>query len=152
MTYETFGVQPVAASALFATGAAVDEIFPFSGTTAEEYSNDLYFGESGSFQSNYFLTNLKNRGLINSTFGPELSHFPFYEDASVIYNAMHTFMTSFVDSYYTSDRIVKDDLELQLWATEATGPAEALDFPTSIPDKATLVDILTHIVRLLETV
>lgn len=93
------------------------------------------------------MTDLQNRGLLNAAVGPELSHFPYYEDALVIYNALETFMTSMVDSYYDSDSDVKNDSELQTWATEANGPAEAIDFPTSIPDKKTLVAILTHIVR-----
>ncbi|KAF3763817.1 manganese lipoxygenase [Cryphonectria parasitica EP155] len=140
LAYETFGIQPIAAAMLFAPGAAIDEIFPVSGTTAQNYASDLYFNGKGNFQANYFLTDLQNRGLINSTIGPELTHFPFYEDAAVIYNAVETFMTTFVDSYYTTDSAVAADTELQNWAEEANGPAEAMGFPTTISDKATLKD------------
>ncbi|PSR97770.1 lipoxygenase, partial [Coniella lustricola] len=148
ITYEAFGVQPIAAAMLFASGAAVDEIFPFSGTTAQTYASNLYFNGRGDFQANYFLTDLKNRGLINSTVGPELTHFPYYEDALVIYNALEAFMTAMVDSYYAADSDIIADQELQNWATEANGPAEVIDFPASISDKATLVAVLTHIAHL----
>jgi arachidonate 15-lipoxygenase (second type)/8-lipoxygenase (S-type) len=53
-------------------------------------------------------------------------------------------MTSFVDSYYTSNNAITNDVELQCWATEAI-PAEIPDFPKSIPDTETLIGMLTHI-------
>lgn len=80
--------------------------------------------------------------------GPALTHFPFYEDGSVIYDAIRTFMTSFVGSYYASDSDVQADSELQTWAKEANGPAKAHDFPTAISTRETIIDILTHVAHL----
>ncbi|KAF7554099.1 hypothetical protein G7Z17_g3147 [Cylindrodendrum hubeiense] len=85
-----------------------------------------------------------NRGLINSTLGPELSSFPFFEDGSVIFASLRTFMSTFVSSYYLNDAAVKADAELQAWVQEARGPAAARDFPT-ITSTDDLVDVLTHI-------
>lgn len=147
MTYEVFGVQPVARDYLFASGAGVDETFGFTGTAAQEFTTNLYFGGSGKFQSNYFLEDLKSRGLIGSTFGPALKNFPFYEDASVVYNAIQAFMTSFVESYYASDLSVITDTEVQGWAIDANVNGHAIDFPSAILSKQTLVEILTHLVR-----
>lgn len=147
LMYEVFGVQPIARDDLFASGAAVDETFGFTGAAAQDFTTNLYFGGSGKFQSNYFLTDLKNRGLIGSTFGPELKNFPFYEDASVIYNAIQAFMTSFVDCYYASDMSVIMDAEVQGWALDANVNGHAIDFPSVILSKQTLVEILTHLVR-----
>lgn len=146
LTFQVFGVQPIAEGILFATGAAVDQIFGYTGAAAQNFTTDLYFGSQGRFQANYFLTDLQNRGLINSTFGPELSNFPFFEDASVIYHAIEAFMTSFVDSYYPSNLDVKTDFEVQSWAMDANVNAEVLDFPVTIATKEELVAILTHIV------
>lgn len=147
LMYQVFAVQPIARDVLFATGEAVDEVFGYTGTAAQQFTDDLYNGGKGAFQSNYFLTDLENRGLINSGFGPELAHFPFYEDALVIYSAIQNFMTTFVDSYYNSDADILKDTELQVWAPEANGEAGVHDFPQSISTKQTLVEILTHMVR-----
>ncbi|KAI3399057.1 hypothetical protein diail_7857 [Diaporthe ilicicola] len=148
LMFQTFAIQPIAASILFAPGGAVDQVFGYTGAAAQEYATGLYNGGCGAFQANYFTTNLEKRGLINSKFGPALAHFPFYEDASVIHNAIRTFMECFVDSYYASDADVKADTELQAWAKEANGPAEAHDFPSTFSTRRTIVDVLTHVAHL----
>lgn len=147
--YEVFGIQPLAATVLFLPGGTVDSIFAFTGSSAQNYTTDRYFNKgAGAFASNYFEADLRHRGLLNSSIGPELRHFPFYEDASVIHMAIAKFMSAFVDSYYRDDDTVAHDQELQAWATEANGPAKAIDFPSEISDKSTLVDILTHFAHL----
>lgn len=126
----------------------MDQVFGFTGAAAQDYATNLYNSGSGAFQANYFKTDLEKRGLINSKAGPALTKFPFYEDASVIYDAIRTFMTSFVGSYYASDADVKADTELQAWAKEANGPAKAHDFPSTISTRETIIDILTHVAHL----
>ncbi|KAG6364391.1 hypothetical protein INS49_005992 [Diaporthe citri] len=148
LTAQAFGIQPLAASILFEPGGAVDQVFGFTGAAAQNYTTGLYNGGHGAFQANYFKTDLEKRGLINSKSGPALAHFPFYEDGSVIYDAIRTFMTSFVGSYYASDADVKADVELQTWAKEANGPAKAHDFPSTIVTRETVIDILTHVAHL----
>ncbi|KIW46985.1 uncharacterized protein PV06_02602 [Exophiala oligosperma] len=149
--YEVYAIQPLAATLLFLPGAVVDQVFAYTGTSAQDYSTNLYKNAgSGRFQSNYFVTDLERRGLVNSDFGPALKNFPFYDDASTIYDAIHTFMTSFVGSYYSSDSDVTADKEMQAWVTEAQGPAEAIDFP-EIKTKSDLVDVLTHMAHLAST-
>ncbi|KUI65625.1 Linoleate 11-lipoxygenase [Cytospora mali] len=151
LMFQAFAIQPLAASVLFVPGGAVDEVFAYTGTAAQDYATARYTGSSGAFQANYFLTDLERRGLINSSVGPELSHFPFYEDGSTIYNAIRRFMTSFIASYYHSDAHVRADAELQAWAKEANGAAEAIDFPSKISSTETIIDILTHMAHLAST-
>jgi hypothetical protein len=145
--YEVFAIQPLAETLLFLPGAAVDQVFAYTGSSAQDYTTNLYNSGSGRFQANYFTTDLETRGLINSDFGPALKHFPFYEDASTIYNAIHAFMTSFVNSYYSKDSDVTADKEMQAWVKEAQGPAKAIDFP-SITTKSALIDALSHMVSI----
>lgn len=64
-------------------------------------------------------------------------------------------MQSFVDSYYATDNVVASDAELAAWFVEASGPAQAYDFPCApvdgkptACDRATLVDLLTHMAYL----
>ncbi|KAG9795848.1 Lipoxygenase, partial [Aureobasidium melanogenum] len=151
LMYEVFAIQPLAASILFAPGGVVDEAFPYTYGSAQNYSSNYYFTRSGFFQSGYFLTDLKNRGLINATTGPQLKNFPYYEDASVIYSAIRTFMTSFVSSYYSQDSVVVADTEIQAWVKECNGPAKVMDFPTAITKASTLIDVLTHMAHLSST-
>ena len=147
LMYEVFAIQPLAATILFFRGSAVDEVFAYTGDSAQRYTTDRYRNKgAGRFQANYFRTDLENRGLINSDFGPELKNFPFYEDAGRIHDAIHTFMTSFVNSYYSNDAVLRGDREMQRWAREANGPAEAIDFPRSFSTRSILVDVLTHFV------
>lgn len=149
VTYQVFAIQPIAASILFNPGGAVDQIFGYTGAAAQDFTTNLYFnGGAGNFQANYFLANLENRGLVNSAFGPELSHFPFYEDASIIHNAIEDVMTTFVYSYYSSDSVLEADGELQAWAREANGAAGVIGFPQSITSAETLIGILTQMVSI----
>lgn len=146
LMYQVFAVQPIARDVLFAPGQAVDAVFGYTGTAAQQFTDGLYHGGQGRFRANYFLTDLKSRGLINSTIGPALASFPFFEDGLAIYNAIHAFMTSFVDSYYDSDSAVLADIEIQSWAAEANGEAQVYDFPERFTTKEELVDALTHMV------
>jgi hypothetical protein len=133
-------------------GTAVDAVFPYTGQSAQAYSTDRYFNKgAGQFQANYFRTDLQSRGLIDCHFGPKLKHFPFYEDASTIFDAIHDFFESFVDSFYRSNAVLKADTEIQAWAKEANGPAKAIDFPSKITTKETLVNILSHFAHLAST-
>jgi hypothetical protein len=92
-----------------APGGAVDLVFAFSGESAEDYTTAQYFSAgAGNFQANYFREDLRRRGLIDvdPSAGPPLKHFPFYDDASVINDALWAFMTAFSRSYYASDAVV----------------------------------------------
>jgi arachidonate 15-lipoxygenase (second type) / 8-lipoxygenase (S-type) len=88
---------------------------------------------------------MQSRGLINSTLGPELSSFPFSQDASKIYTSLNTFIKAFATSYYKYDATIAADSELQAWVKEAQGPAQARDFP-NIYTANDLTDVLTHMV------
>ena len=132
---------------LFLPKGAVDQVFAYTGQSAQDYSNKLYqSGGSGRFQANYLATDLENRGLINSNKGPALKNFPFFEDALTIYDAIRTFFTSFAQSYYSGSAGAGGDSELQAWAKECNGPAKAIDFPSSISSIEVLVDVLSHMV------
>ncbi|KAK7185425.1 arachidonate 8-lipoxygenase [Paraphaeosphaeria sporulosa] len=151
LTYQLFAIQPLAQSFLFDNGTAFDTLFPITGTGARDFVTELYFNGTGSFKEGYFETDLQKRGLINGD-GPKLKHFPYYENASTIHKAIRSFMRTFVRSFYKSDRAVRGDPELQAWATEANGPAKAIDFPSKFDSVDELTDALTHIAHLVSTV
>ncbi|KAF2965240.1 hypothetical protein GQX73_g8325 [Xylaria multiplex] len=103
-------------------------------------------GESADFERNYYRSEFKKRGLIDSSFGPKLKSFPFYEDTSVVTEAVRDFMETFINSYYPNDRAVTHDIELQAWQRE-TAAARVYDFPR-INTRQAIADVLTHQVYL----
>ncbi|SMQ52424.1 unnamed protein product [Zymoseptoria tritici ST99CH_1A5] len=144
--YATFGFRTVATEALLAPGAGVDKYFGLSGAAAGLFSNETYFnGYASAVQANYFHANLKRRGLIESPDGPELKHFPYYEDAKPLYDAIRSFTGIFCDSYYDSIDAVDGDVELQAWLAEAD-TAQVFDFPTkaTIRSVSDLADLMAH--------
>lgn len=146
---QAFAFRPNAFRSLFAEGAFVDQLLPWSGRVAANYANDLYNAESGRFQSNYFRENLRSRGLVHAEIGPPLTSFPFYDDASRIVSEIENFFLTMIDSYYTSTESIREDLELQSWIVETNGPANVQDFPSGpVEDKQTVVDMLSHMAYL----
>jgi arachidonate 15-lipoxygenase (second type)/8-lipoxygenase (S-type) len=139
-----FSYRQAALATLINKGGYVDNLFAYTGAAAAVTTTLLYneMG-AGNFQANYFHQNLEKRGLINSSFGPELKSFPFFEDASPIHSSITKFVSTFVDSYYANATSFQEDIELQSWISEAV-PAQILDFPTSI-NRDTLIEIITHI-------
>ncbi|EWC45528.1 hypothetical protein DRE_05386 [Drechslerella stenobrocha 248] len=154
LMYGAFGIRPLAAAILLPPGGSIGKYFGWTGESAAKFSGEQYSnGFAGAVQGNYFLTNLRNRGLIDSPVGPALQNFPFHEDALVIHNAIREFMTTFVNSYYTSDSTVPSDPELQAWLVEANGPAGAIDFPTpaTMKTRKQLIELLTHMGHLVSS-
>lgn len=151
---EAFAIRVAAEQRLLYPGGPIDSLFAYGAAGASQYTTTLYQnGEASAFQANYFRTNLRSRGLIDSAFGPPLKHFPFYEDAAVIHDAIHEFMDTFVNSYYEDENSLTADGELQSWIKEASGPAQVIDFPSSpLSSIDSLVDILTHIAHVVSVV
>lgn len=148
MLYGAFGFRPLALLILIRPGGEIDQYFGYSGTAAGQFANETYFnGSSGALRSNYFLTNLQKRGLINSPVGPALKSFPFYEDGAPIFNAIRDFTGTFISSYYSNDAVIANDKELQAWIKESNGPAKVIDFP-SITTRSDLADVLAEVARL----
>lgn len=151
--YAGYANQVSALATLFTPGTFVDQNFAYTGQAAENYAANRYTsGAAGSFVANYLVNDLTSRGLINPPTGPALSHFPFYEDASVIHDAQQAFMTALVNSYYPTAASLANDNEIQAFMKEANGPAKVINFPSApLTSKSVLVDILTHMAHLTST-
>ncbi|KAK5629358.1 hypothetical protein RRF57_005073 [Xylaria bambusicola] len=141
---QAWAMRHSAEQRLINVGGPVDQLFPWAGSSAGVYTDALYqSGLASKFRANYLEANLKSRGLLDGAFGPELKSFPYLEDATLVTDAVRTFMKSFVSSYYLTSDDVTADMELQAWIKEA-GPAEIQDFPTAVTDVDGIVDIMTH--------
>jgi hypothetical protein len=151
LLYGEFAIRPAAELFLLAPGARIDQFFGYTGAAAGKLTNELYFnGYAGAVTGNYFLENLRRRGLVDAPVGPSLKHFPFHEDALAIHQKIKAFMTTFVHSYYAADSDILHDTEIQAWVSEAQGPALVIDFPT-LSTRKSLIDLLTHVGHLVST-
>ena len=146
--YRAYAVRPAGAKTLVNPGGDFDKNFALGSSAVAIFVHDVYYSTGGSFTGNYRETWFQARGLINCTYGPALSHFPFYEDSTPIVASLRRFVTAFVNAYYVADELVAQDAELQAWVREAHGPAQVLDFPAAIVDRAGLVDVLTQMAYL----
>ncbi|KAG5981308.1 hypothetical protein E4U55_003085 [Claviceps digitariae] len=144
-----FSFRQFIESKLFAPGAYVDQLFAFNGSSASKYTTDLYQNGENLFRGNYFPDHLQRNGLLNSRFGPPIKHFPFAEDASVIYAAWRSFLSTFIRSQYRKELMVRQDRELVCWFQEVKR-AGSVDFRgrDGNMSTSTLIDLLTHVAYL----
>ncbi|KAL2070013.1 hypothetical protein VTL71DRAFT_14693 [Oculimacula yallundae] len=154
LMFQAYAVRPVGNAVLFSDGGYLDRAFFINHFGAAQFVADFY-PTVGRFQANYLSTDLTTRGLINSTTGPDFKHFPFYSDAKIIRDGIFDFMTTFVNAYYPSEDLLTSDPELAAWFIEASTSAGVLDFPCApvdgkptLCDRATLIDLLTHMAYL----
>lgn len=144
MGVNSFAYRVGASVSLVNPGGDIEKNFAWNGDQAIKYSKQVWQSECAPWRANYLETKLTRRGLINCGYGPELKSFPYYDDASIILGALRTFISSYVDAYYTSDDAVTADGELLAWFHEAAHVASIVDFPDSITTKSELVAVLSH--------
>ena len=144
--YQAYAIRPVGTQILFNPGGLFDQNFVVSHIGVQQFVADFYTTVAGPFQANYLRRSLVDRGLVDCSYGPQLAHFPFAEDAGSIVDSLRRFATSFVNAYYFSSRTISQDKELQAWVSEASSAAKVIDFPASpLTRRKTLIDILTHL-------
>ncbi|KAI6359034.1 hypothetical protein MCOR25_007179 [Pyricularia grisea] len=143
--YQAYAIRPVGAQVLFNKGGLFEQNFVYPQEVVYKFAEDTY-PVAGRWRAGYLDVELRARGLIGADYGPELPHFPFYEDGSRLIKVMETFVQDFVDAIYdNSDEEIANDDELQAWVTEANGPAGVIDFePGPFDTREQLVRVLTH--------
>lgn len=144
--HHAYAIRPVGEKWLFNPGGYFDQSFAITNQGVRMFATEFYATSAGSFQANYFHTEVVTRGLLNCTYGPALKSFPFFEDASILHSAIRHFMASFINAYYITDDLLAQDHEIQSWIEEATYEALVIDFPPSpLTRKKILIDILTQV-------
>ncbi|KAL8699573.1 MAG: hypothetical protein Q9224_001352 [Gallowayella concinna] len=147
--YQAYASRPVGSQVLFNPGGYFDQGFAVTHDAVLDFVGQFYPTLAGLFQSNYFSTSLMNRGLLSSSYGPPLKHFPFADDAGPIVASIRKFVSAYVFNYYSSPDLLISDNEIQNWVIEANTHAKVLDFPKAPLDhRSTLVDILTQVAYL----
>ena len=147
--FQAYAIRPTGSRILFNPGGLFERNFALDHNAVEQFVGEFYPTVAGPVQANYLHSFLTDRGLIDCNYGPELKHFPWFEDADAIVSALREFATAFVDIYYYHEGLILRDQEVQAWATEAASAAKVIDFPPSpIARRETLIDLLTHLAYL----
>ncbi|NDJ19376.1 lipoxygenase family protein [Myxacorys almedinensis] len=97
---------------LLGEGAAIDNLMAPTREVSLSIINQSY--RATSFASHGLPTDLSRRGV-----EPEfLADYPYRDDAQLLWDAIHRYVTNYVQQYYRTDADVQQDADLQAWAAE----------------------------------
>lgn len=96
---------------LITPGSAVDILL--SGTIDADRAAAVHEVSSRDFDASWLPTWLADQGLDDTD---ALPHFPFRDDAMLVWDAIHGWVTDFVDIHWTDDAAVRSDAHLQTWS------------------------------------
>jgi arachidonate 15-lipoxygenase len=98
--------------------------------------------EGYDFYEKMLPTDLNNRGVSSSQ---DLPHYPYRDDGILIWDAIHQWCQEYVHTYYSSNREITRDYELQAWTRDVRLNGKVTGFRT-ITSREQLVDVLTMII------
>lgn len=147
--FRAYAIRPEGEKVLFNPGGGFDKSFSLNSAAVREFLGEFYPKVAGRFRANFLRRFFTDRGLLGCSYGPALTQFPFAQDALAIVNSIHLFVTTFINSYYPLEDLVRQDIELQSWLLEASHNARVLDFPAPpLVYKDILIGILTQVAYL----
>ncbi len=101
---------------LLGEGAAIDNLMAPTREASLAVMNRAY--RARSFESYALPTDLKHRG-VEAEF---LSDYPYRDDAQLLWDAIHRYVTAYLQRYYPNDLAIQQDPDLQAWAAELGAP------------------------------
>ncbi len=114
----TLAINDAAQRLLIAPGGAVDQLL---GSTIDNSRVLVALGlRSYGFNSAMLPKQLKQRGVDDPNLLPV---YPYRDDALLIWNAIHQWVSDYLSVYYSTNQDVQNDTALQAWAAEV----QALD-------------------------
>lgn len=125
-------------------GGPVDQLL--AGTLAEsmELVKDAY--ENWNINDFSFFKEIENRGMDNLD---RLPHYPYRDDGKLIWDAIHTFVSGYLNHFYPTSQQITEDTELQAWAAELSDQnkgGKVKGMPSSIQSVHELIEIVTTII------
>lgn len=102
-----------------------------------------------NFNDEIFPEKLKGRGVDTSS---ALQYYPYRDDGMLVWNALHQWVSDYLDLYYENNAAVAEDTELQGWADEIVNAGLLAGFGNSstngqrIQSKEYLVKAVTQII------
>lgn len=113
----TLAINDAAQRVLIAPKGGVDQML--SSTIDNSRVLAVIGVQSYGFNSAMLSKQLKKRGVDD----PEkLPVYPYRDDALLVWEAIHQWVSSYLKIYYSTDNDVQKDTELQAWATEVQAP------------------------------
>jgi arachidonate 15-lipoxygenase len=97
-----------------------------------------------NIKNHSFKNEFETRGVADAAVLP---HYPYRDDGMLVWDALNTFVSSYLGHFYASDAVVQNDNELQAWAAEL----EAMEggwvggFPKSIATVEEYIELITTI-------
>ncbi|OYQ64780.1 hypothetical protein B9G53_10090 [Pseudanabaena sp. SR411] len=109
----TLAINDAAQSNLVSVGGGVDSLL--AGTIASSRAVSVHGVKSYQFEDALLPNALKKRGVDDPSLLPD---YPYRDDALLIWEAIATWVKSYLSIYYFNDDAVVRDTELQAWAKE----------------------------------
>jgi arachidonate 15-lipoxygenase len=86
---------------------------------------------------------IANRGM------SEIPHYPYRDDGMLVWEAIHTFVSDYLNHFYPTTIEITGDTELQAWAAELsnqTNGGKVKGMPERITNVAELIEIITTVI------
>ena len=133
----------LARTQLISPGGPVDELL--AGTLAETIEISREACTTWSLDQFAFPTELKNRGMEDTN---QLPHYPYRDDGLLLWNAIQTFVSGYLNYFYPKKETIAGDTELQRWAQELSSETggKVKGMPERIDNVQQLIEIVTTVI------
>jgi arachidonate 15-lipoxygenase len=132
-------------------GGVVDKIL--AGTLQESLEIAKVAYEAWNIKDFSFPTEINKRGMDKKDGEGNylLTHYPYRDDGMLIWEAIHAFVTDYLNHFYPNSLDITNDTELQDWAKELAAPianngGAVNGMPTSFTNVEDLIEIVTTII------
>ncbi len=132
-------INEQAATSLIAANGPIDHIF--GGTITSSQLTASAARLSFDFHAKMLPNDLAARGVADSS---QLPDYPYRDDALLVWQAIHSWATQYVDIYYADDAAVTGDTELAAWAESLCAEGAVAGF-TAISTREQLAQVCTMI-------
>lgn len=117
----TLFINELAVRGLVNEGGTVDQVLSGTLTASLGLSKKGVQGYPFSFNESMIPKTFERRGVDNPN---ELPDYPYRDDALLIWEAIHRWVSDYLQIYYHSDQDVSADIELQQWLAELLDPSK----------------------------
>lgn len=119
----------------------IDELL--AGTLAESMKLVQDAVEGWDINEFAFPKEIENRGM------NQIPHYPYRDDGMLVWNAIHTFVSDYLNYFYPTSSFIDDDTELQAWTLELsdkTNGGKVNGMPPRIDTVNQLIEIVTTVI------